>query len=214
MNQPGNHVFTPHRLEAFSDGVLAIVITLLVLEIKVPPLPHGAGVAEAASALAALAPKFAAFLLSFLFIAVFWVNHHRFFALVKTVDGGLLWLNNFLLLFLCFVPFPTAFAGDHPWNAAPLALFAAVLLMAGLTFNAMWRYARSRGLFAGTVDAALVGRAARRGLVGPAAYALAGLAAPLAPALSWLGFFLIPAYYALPGLRRVGPQPREKENEA
>jgi Endosomal/lysosomal potassium channel TMEM175 len=112
MRAAPDRVFTASRVEAFSDGVLAIVITLLVLEIKTPRLHSTENVGQAWLALVDLVPKFASFFLSFFFIAVFWVNHHRLFALIRKVDWGILWLNNLLLLLLCFVPFPTAFIGD------------------------------------------------------------------------------------------------------
>ncbi len=198
MSADSGSVFTAGRVEAFSDGVFAIVITLLVLEIKAPELSASAGAGEALRALATLAPKFAGFFLSFLFIAVFWVSHHRFFALVRRVDGGLLWLNNLLLLLMCFIPFPTAFVGDHPKNPVALALFALVLLSSSTTFNLMWRHARRRRLSREHLPEALIRRAILRGLVGPAGYAVAAGAGFLSPAVSWTLFILIPFFYALP----------------
>jgi uncharacterized membrane protein len=185
----------PGRLEAFSDGVLAIVITLLVLEIKVPHLAAPADGREALAALAALGPKFLGYLLSFFFIAVFWVNHHRFFRLVQRVDNGLLWLNILLLLALSFVPFPTGMIGEYPSNPVSLALFAVVLMLAGIAFNLMWRQARARQLFHAGVAPALVDSAATRGLVGPAAYGLAALAAFMLPAAAWAIFIVVPLVY-------------------
>jgi uncharacterized membrane protein len=190
--------FSVNRVEAFSDGVLAIVITLLVLEIKVPDLPFPAGAHEAGKALIQLLPKFAGFFLSFLFIAVFWVNHHRFFSLVREVDWGLLWLNNLLLLFLCFVPFPTAFIGDYPRNPAALALFALVLMLSGTAFNLMWRYALAKGLAREPSERSRIKRAIRRGLWGPVSYALSGVTAFWCIPLSWFIFLLVPVFYAIP----------------
>lgn len=187
----------PGRLEAFSDGVLAIVITLLVLELKAPRLAAPDDAREALAALAALGPKFLGYLLSFFFVAVFWVNHHRFFRLVQRVDGGLLWLNVLLLLALSFVPFPTGMIGEYPGNAVGLALFALVLLTAGLAFNLMWRHARSRQLYHEGVSPALAARAATRGLVGPALYALAAALAFVWPAAAWALFVIVPLFYAL-----------------
>ena len=134
------------RVEAFSDGVLAIVITLLVLEIRVPHLHDALSGAEALAALRVLIPKFGSFLLGFAYVAIFWVNHHRFFTLLRESDSNFVWLNNLLLLFLCFIPFPTAFIGEYPSNAVSLALFALVLMGAGAVFTAMWHYAYHRGL--------------------------------------------------------------------
>lgn len=185
----------PGRLEAFSDGVLAIVITLLVLELKPPHLAAPDDAREALAALLALGPKFLGYLLSFLFVAVFWVNHHRFFRLVRSVDAGLLWLNVLLLLALSFVPFPTSMIGEYPANATGLALFALVLMTAGIAFNLMWRHARSRQLYQAGVRPALVDRAVARGLVGPALYALAAILAFAWPPAAWLLFIIIPLFY-------------------
>jgi uncharacterized membrane protein len=189
-NLPG-----PGRLEAFSDGVLAIVITLLVLELKTPHLAAPDDAGEALAALLALGPKFLGYLLSFFFVAVFWVNHHRFFRLVQRVDAGLLWLNILLLLALSFVPFPTGMIGEYPGNAAGLALFALVLMTAGLAFNLMWRHARARQLYHASVSPALVAQATARGLVGPALYALAAALAFALPPAAWALFVVIPLFY-------------------
>ncbi len=196
--EPDRHSFGIGRIEAFSDGVLAIVITLLVLEIKSPELHDATSSTEAWRALVGLTPKIAGFFLSFLFIAVFWVNHHRFFRLVRRADWALLWLNNILLLLLCAVPFPTAFMGDHPLNPVAVDLFAVLLLAAGVVFNAMWRLARHRQFFDQTVPASVLDLAVRRGMVGPLAYALAALAAPFSIPVSWVIFGAVPLFYAWP----------------
>lgn len=189
-NLPG-----PGRLEAFSDGVLAIAITLLVLEIKAPHLAAPADAREALVALVALGPKFLSYLLSFLFIAVFWVNHHRFFRLVQRVDTGLLWLNIVLLLALSFIPFPTALIGEYPRNPTALALFAVVLMLAGIAFNLMWRHAAGRRLYHEGVPPAAIARATARGLIGPVAYGLAALMAFIFPAAAWAIFIVVPLVY-------------------
>jgi len=188
----------PARLEAFSDGVLAIVITLLVLEIKVPHIDDPQSAQEALGGLVRLAPKLLGYVLSFLFIAVFWINHHRFFQLIARVDNGLLWLNMLLLLAMSFIPFPTAFVGEYPWNGLALALFGLVLMVAGLAFHLMWRRARSHGLLHADVDVDTVRQAIRRGMVGPALYAVAAIVAFVLPIGAWTLCVSIPIYYALP----------------
>lgn len=185
----------PGRLEAFSDGVLAIAITLLVLEIKAPHLEASQDVRATLLALLALTPKFVSYLLSFVFIAVFWVNHHQFFRLVRQVDAGLLWRNILLLLALSFIPFPTGMIGEYPRNPVALALFALVLMVAGIAFNLMWRHSQARRLFHTDVSAPLVERAKIHGLVGPALYALAAVMAFMLPAAAWIMFIAIPALY-------------------
>ncbi len=203
--------FSVSRVEAFSDGVLAIVITLLVLEIRPPVIQNHDGVYETWQALLTLSPKFISFFLSFLFIAVFWVNHHRFFGMFRRVDSTLLWLNNLLLLLLCFVPFPTAFLGDHPWNVIAIALFAIILMLAGVVFNLMWRHVRQFKSVEDEVSSEIFSLAIRRGLVGPIAYAIAALSASFVPLLSWLIFLIVPVFYALPlGMLHIGSIEKRK----
>jgi uncharacterized membrane protein len=198
-----NNTFGVNRIQAFSDGVLAIVITLLVLEIKSPELHVPTSSAEAWHALIALVPKFASFFLSFLFIAVFWVNHHRFFLLVRRSNWGLLWSNNLLLFLLCTIPFPTAFMGDHPTNPVSVSLFAVLLCLSGLAFNAMWRLARRHRLIDDSADDGLINRSIARGLVGPVAYACAALISWVAVLASWIIFLLVPLFYAWPVKKRT-----------
>lgn len=193
-----NELPGPTRVEAFSDGVLAIVITLLVLEIKVPYLEYVQDIDSSVSALLGLAPKFLGYFLSFVFIAVFWVNHHRFFRLVKRVDNGLLWLNVFLLLALSFTPFPTAWIGEYPSNAIGLVLFSIVLMVAGITFYLMWRYANCAGLFQDSSDPQIIKQAEKLGLLGPIIYLVAGIFAFVLPPVTWLLFFVVPFIYAFP----------------
>jgi uncharacterized membrane protein len=160
-----------------------------------------------------LAPKFLGYVLSFLFIAVFWINHHRFFQLIERVDSGLLWLNTLLLLAVSFIPFPTAFIGEYPWNGTALALFAVALMVAGLSFHLMWRRSKSRGLFHVHVHSDAVQRAVTRGMVGPALYAVAAIVAFILPIGSWILFVSIPVYYALPHRQTESP-PETSGNHA
>lgn len=115
------------RLEAFSDGVLAIIITIMVLEIKVP---HG----ELFSDLKALIPIFLSYALSFIYIGIYWNNHHHMVSTVQKVTGGILWANLHLLFWLSLIPFATGWIGENHFGAAPLSLYGFVLLMAGLAY--------------------------------------------------------------------------------
>ncbi len=109
------------RLEAFSDGVLAIIITIMVLELKVPSEPTLA-------ALWPLWPKFLSYLMSFVFIGIYWNNHHHLWQVVEQVNGAVLWANLHLLFWLSLVPFVTAWMGENHFAAAPVALYGVVLL--------------------------------------------------------------------------------------
>jgi len=120
------------RLEAFTDGVVAILITIMVLELRVP---DGADWA----ALRTLAPTFAAYVLSFIYLGIYWNNHHHFFHLVDRVTGGILWSNLHLLFWLSLVPFVTNWMGEHPHEPLPTAIYGAVLLCAAFAYLILTR---------------------------------------------------------------------------
>ena len=115
------------RLEAFSDGVLAIIITIMVLELKVP---HG----EDLSALRPLLPVFSTYVLSFIYLGIYWNNHHHMLHAVKHVTGGVLWANLHLLFWLSLFPFVTGWMGENHFTQAPTALYGVVLLMAAVAY--------------------------------------------------------------------------------
>ena len=132
------------RVEAFSDGVFAIAITLLVLELRIPPGLSSAGLA---SALREEWPSYAAFLCSFATIGIMWLNHHRLFMLIRRVDRVLLVLNGLLLLGVSVVPFPTAVLADylgHDGDRLAAAVYSGLFVFIALAFNGLWRYASSR----------------------------------------------------------------------
>ena len=121
-----------NRLEAFSDGVLAIVITIMVLELRAP---HDA----ALSGLAPLLPVFLSYVLSFIYIGIYWNNHHHMLQATKTVNGRVLWANLHLLFWLTLIPFTTSWMGENHLAPAPVALYGAVLFMAGLAYYILAR---------------------------------------------------------------------------
>jgi len=116
-----------NRLEAFSDGVLAIIITIMVLELKVP---HGADW----SALSKLTPVFFSYVLSFIYVGIYWNNHHHLLHAVKHVSGGVLWANLHLLFWLSLIPFVTGWMGENHFYPLPVALYGSVLMMAGIAY--------------------------------------------------------------------------------
>ena len=115
------------RLEAFSDGVIAIIITIMVLELRVPP---GDNVEE----LAPLLPVFLSYVLSFIYVGIYWNNHHHMLHACTTVTGAMLWANLHLLFWLSLLPFATGWMGENHFAAAPTALYGVVLLMAGIAY--------------------------------------------------------------------------------
>ena len=120
------------RLEAFSDGVIAIIITIMVLELKVP---HGADLA----ALQPLLPVFLNYVLSFLYVGIYWNNHHHLLHATKGIDGRILWANLHLLFWLSLFPFATGWMGENHWAPLPTAAYGLVLLMAAIAYYLLER---------------------------------------------------------------------------
>jgi uncharacterized membrane protein len=121
-----------NRLEAFSDGVIAVIITIMVLEMKVP---HGTHPSD----LLPVLPVFLSYLLSFVYVGIYWGNHHHLFHLVKHVDGRVMWANNHLLFWLSLVPFTTGWMGENHFATWPTVLYGLNLLMAGTAYDVMVR---------------------------------------------------------------------------
>jgi uncharacterized membrane protein len=115
------------RLEAFSDGVIAVIITIMVLEMKVP---HGVGI----EALAPLGPVFAAYVLSFVLVAIYWNNHHHLMHAVQHVNGSILWANMHLLFWMSLIPFVTGWMSENHFEPVPVALYGFVLLCCGVAY--------------------------------------------------------------------------------
>src|SRR5438270_12571849 len=115
------------RLEAFSDGVIAIIITIMVLELKVP---HGGRLKD----LMPLAPIFLSYVLSFIYVGIYWNNHHHMFQAVTVVNGAMLWANLHLLFWLSLFPFTTWWMGENHFTAVPTALYGVVLFMAAIAY--------------------------------------------------------------------------------
>ncbi len=115
------------RIEAFSDGVIAIILTIMVLELKVP---HGQSLAD----LFPLMPIFFSYVLSFIYVGIYWNNHHHLYQAVKNITGKVLWANLHLLFWLSLIPFVTAWAGENHFSEVTVALYGFVLLMAGFAY--------------------------------------------------------------------------------
>lgn len=125
------------RMTAFSDGVIAIIITIMVLEMKVP---HGSDL----SALRPLIPVFLSYVLSFIYLGIYWNNHHHLLQAIKHVDGSILWANLHLLFWLSLVPVTTAWMGENGFSSLPVALYGAVLLCAACAYYILTRVLVSR----------------------------------------------------------------------
>jgi TMEM175 potassium channel family protein len=178
------------RLEAFSDGVLAIAITLLVLDINIP---HGGDVGHE---LRAAWPQYLAYLTAFLTIAVLWANHHDVFRIIAATDRGLMFANSLLLASISFLPFPTRVLADNMRSSgsdrqAALLAYGATMVVIAICFNIFWRYACHRGLVSDEVPPSTIAEINRAYAFGPIIYGAAMLLSFFAAWLSvavWLGF--------------------------
>src|ERR1700694_1353118 len=159
------------RIEAFSDGVFAIAVTLLILEIKVPT----PGQESLRVMLLKQWPSYLAFLLSFAFIGIMWINHHRMFTHIKRSNERLLILNLLLLLGVTVVPFPTVvlamYLGSSDERTAAV-LYNATYVAVAVLFNLLWRYAVSRGLLDRSISSSAAALISRQYAIGPLMYAL------------------------------------------
>lgn len=191
------------RLEAFSDGVFAIAITLLILEIKVPSFD----VADLAKDLARQWPSYLAFFISFAFIGIMWVNHHRLFTHIRKSDDVLLVLNLALMFGVCIIPFTTALLAahlGHPGARTAVVVYDAAYLLIAVFFNLLWRYAASRDghLLAADVNREAAEKITAQYNYGPLAYAIAialawvSITASLLINLVLAFFFALPPHYA------------------
>ena len=181
------------RLEAFSDGVIAILITIMVLELRPPHEPE-------LGALRPLIPVFLAYVLSFLYLGIYWNNHHHMLQMTQRVSGGVLWANTHLLFWLSLVPFVTAWMGEHPRVSIPTAAYGLVQLMAGVGYVIL----QSRIIAVEGRDSRLAA-AVGADVKGKLSAALYAVAIPLAFARPWIAqtIFLVVALTWLVPDRRI-----------
>jgi uncharacterized membrane protein len=178
------------RILALSDGVFAIAITLLILEIAVPATTSNAGLQKA---LLGLWPRYLAYVVSFVVIARFWTTHRLAFRLIARDDAVLVWLNLLLLMFVSFLPFPTAVVGEHGGSPAAAVLYATAVILASIASAAYWWYASGPGNLLRPDARRTQVRALRaRGLSAPVFFALTlpiAVFAPYAAEIAWLLVF-------------------------
>jgi uncharacterized membrane protein len=180
---------TKNRLEAFSDGVLAIIVTIMVLEMKVP---HGANLEDIEPILGV----FLSYILSFVFVLIYWNNHHHLFHAVKHVNGTILWANGHLLFWLSLLPFVSGWMGENHFAALPVLLYAIVSFMAGLAYNIL-----TRCLFKIHDKDSILYRAnkdQRKGLFSALLYFLAVCFAYFIPLLSCAIFVIVAIMWLMP----------------
>jgi len=190
------------RLEAFSDGVMAIIITIMVLELRAP-----AGTSLAS--LQPLLPVFLSYVLSFVYVGIYWNNHHHFLHAAQHVDGRVLWANLFLLFWLSLFPFATAWMGENRFAPVPVAVYGAVLLMAAIA----WRPFQASIIHANGGSGSLLAQAVKghdvKGIVPLVFYSAAIPLAFVHPALSGLLYVAVAAMWFLPD-RRIEARIRQE----
>ncbi len=189
------------RLEAFSDGVFAIIITIMVLELHAP---EGASLED----LKPLLPKLISYILSFVYIAIYWNNHHHVFQVVKHVNGRVLWSNILLLFCLSLVPFVTAWMGENHFSSLPVALYGIVLLMCALSYPVLiWSLIRLHG------KDSLLATSIGKGIKGKASVAIYSAGILVSFFNSWISFALycvVAVIWFIPDTR-IEKRVRDKE---
>ena len=183
---------TKGRLEAFSDGVIAILITIMVLELHVP---HGASFAD----LKPVVPTLLSYLLSFVFIAIYWNNHHHLLQAAKRVNGAVLWANMHLLFWLSLIPFVTAWMGENHFAHAPVAVYGGVLLLCGVAYFFLVRSLIALHGRDSAIAVAIGGDF--KGLVSLAVYAIAIPLAFVSSALAWALYAAVEILWLVPDRR-------------
>ena len=181
---------TKNRLEAFSDGVLAIIITIMVLEIKVP---HGYSWSD----LKPLLPVFSSYLLSFVFVGIYWGNHHHLFHIVKNVSPAIIWSNHALLFVLSLIPFATGWMGENRFETNTVVVYSAVLLLCGLAFNWLKWAIKKTNTFSNEMERA-VKKVNRKTLVSLSSYSLAIPMAYVHTAISGCLFVFVALLWIIP----------------
>lgn len=183
---------TKARLEAFSDGVIAIIITIMVLELKVP---HDASW----DALRPILPVFGSYILSFVYCGIYWNNHHHMLHAATKVTGGILWANLHLLFWLSLIPFTTGWMGENHFAPAPTALYGLILLMAAIAYfilqSTILRAHGPNSVLAAALGSDLKGKAS------PVLYALAIAASFWIPAIAWSLYILVALIWLIPDQR-------------
>jgi len=189
------------RLEAFSDAVMAIIITIMVLEIKVP---HGNTLNE----LRPLLPVFLSYILSFVYVGIYWNNHHHMLHATTTVTGAMLWANLHLLFWLSLFPFATGWMGENHFTPLPTAVYGAVLLMAAIAY-----YLLERAIIRAQGPESILQKAVGRdwkGKLSPVLYVVAIIATLLSPVISQVIFVAVALIWLIPDRRIENVLPRNQ----
>jgi len=187
------------RIEALSDGVFSIAMTLLVLDVRVPAPSEVAAAGGLAPALLGLWPRLLTYALSFGLLGVYWVGHHVTFHFIKRTNRTLLWINIAFLLCVASMPFTTALVAQYHQDPTALAAYGGALILTGLALESHWWYATSgHRLVDRDLDPRVITYGSRRILFAPAMYLTSIVVAFLSPAASLLIFVIVPILYIVP----------------
>ena len=189
-----------HRIEAFSDGVFAIVMTLLIFDLKVPEVTGSLAEIELLNHLVAMWPQLVSFVLSFVIVGIFWVAHHSMFHHIQRSDRTFIWINNLFLMCVAFIPFPTALMGRYVKLPVAVVPYGLTLIATQASLILMWWYATSRRrLIAEELDPRFIRLVYFRIARGMAAYAVGILLSIASARLTLAIYALVPILYILPG---------------
>jgi uncharacterized membrane protein len=200
------------RVENLADGVFAIAMTLLVLEVHVPELPDPVTGAALLAALKLILPHLAGFGVGFVILGTLWLGHHNQFRYIQRADRMLAWLNIFYLLCIAFLPFATAFIARYPLQPLALAIYGVTLLLSGVILLAHWNHAVSHGLVGDEVTPEVAELVRERMSMGMVVYLLATIVGAFLPKAGLVLFAAMPILYMLPG--RVDPNLVEEASGA
>ena len=189
-----------NRIEALTDGVFAVAMTLLVLDIRVPELQQPLATAELPLKLLSLWPKFLSYTISFVILGVYWVGHHVQLSFIRRADRPLLWINILFLLWVALVPFSTALLSEYATTRIAIAIYGANLIAIGLTLALHWWYATTESRHVEPdIDRGLVRGAMYRTLMAPLVYVIAIGLSFFRAEVSLALYALVPILYILPG---------------
>lgn len=183
------------RIEAFSDGVIAIIITIMVFDLKLQEIPTDKTVW---SELIKLAPKFISYAISFLILAIMWVNHHQLFHQIKHTDRKLLWYSIHLLFWMSIVPFGTNFIGSNPWLWQASFFYGIIFFMSALSFSMLRNYVNTNNLLHDNINKQAHLKIRNKNRIALSIYLLAASMSIISVYISFVLFLVVPAMYFIP----------------
>jgi uncharacterized membrane protein len=187
-----------NRIEAFSDGVIAIIITIMVFDLKVPEVAGGINATNVWAVLLSVLPKFFSYMISFVILAIMWINHHQMFHQVKKADITLLWLNNLLLFFMSLIPFSTNFVGANPFLPEAEFFYGLIFFANATCFWLLRNYAVNAKLLNERISVKTKRRIKIKNLLSIGIYFFASFSGYASPYISFMLFLIVPVIYFIP----------------